>query len=405
MMILRHAACWGLLGLVFVGACGGGDAQGRGDARAIFGDGKLDNSRVVATVDGEKITERMLDFRVEELTGDDKVRFAGEDGRRLLVRRMVEELLRVREAERNKLDEDPEVARVLNYQYRTAMDLAQNAMIVRGREPTLDQIRDFYERNREQYVRLGTMHASHIECRNRADAQAAYDALRNNKMSFDKAVREFSKNTETFLRGGDLGWFNKGGFIGGIKNSSAFSEAIWDLDMGLNPPLEVDGSWHVVKVHKRDPERLMTLDEGYDRIRTDCLSEFRADLQREWLNEMKPRVDIEYFGEFRPGQGRTAKELLDRALHHKDPHRQADLFKMVIEEYPDDEYADDAMFFAANHHLDRWGDTRMASFYLRLLLRKFPDSELAADAQFLLDNVNKRKVIRPQSIDDLKQDR
>lgn len=405
MLVLRHAASWGLLGLLFIGACGGGDGPGRSGPRAVFGDGKLDNTRVVATVDGESITERMLDLRMEELAGEERVRFAGEDGRRLLVRRMVEELLRVREAERNKLDLDPQVARVLNYQYRTAMDLAQNAMIVRDLEPSVDEIREYFERNRNRYVRLGTMHASHIECRTRPDAQAAYDAVINKQKSFDAAVRQYSKNTQTVLHGGDLGWFNKGGFIGGVRDSDEFSAAIWDLPMGLNPPIEFGGAWHVINVHSREPERLMTLDEGYDRIRTDFLPEFHADIQRQWMSEAKSRVAIEYFGEFRPGQGRTAKELLERALHHKDPQRQAELFKMLVEEYPDDEYTDDAMFFAANLHLDQWGDSRAATFYLEALLRKFPDSELAADARFVLDNLGKGKVIRPESIDDLKQGR
>lgn len=402
MIALRLVAWFGLLCLGFLGGCGGGDASPDGGRHAIFGDGKLDNSRVVATVDGEKITERMLDMRVEELTGSDKTRFAGEEGRRLLVRRMVEELLRVRAAEQEKLHLDPTVARVLNYQYRTAMDLAQNARVVRDVEPTVDQIRAYYEQNQERYLRLGTMHASHIECKTRADAQAAYDAVNSKQMLFDTAVRQYSKNAETILRGGDLGWFNEGGFIPGIKGSDAFTRAIWDMQPGLNPPRKVGDEWHVIMVHARQPERAMTLDEAYDRVVTDLTPELHADLQREWVNEAKSQAAIEYFAEFRPGQGRSAKELLERALHHKDPQQQADLLKMLVEDYPDDEYTDDAMFVAANLHLDRWGDRRSAAFYLQALVRKFPDSELAADAQYMLDNLNRPGVIQPRSIEDLR---
>lgn len=408
MIALRHGAWLSLLGLLSLfgvlslGGCGGDEASRDDGPRAIFGDGKLDNSRVVATVDGEKITERMLDLRVEELTGADKSRFAGEDGRRLLVRRMVEELLRVRAAERERLDLDPTVARVLNYQYRTAMDLAQNARVVGDVEPSVDQIRAYFERNQERYVRLGTMHASHVECKTRAEAQAAYDAVKGKQMLFDSAVRQYSKNPETILRGGDLGWFNEGGFIPGIKRSDEFTEAIWDLQPGLNPPLQVGDAWHVVKVHARQPQRLMTLDEAYDRVVTDLMPELHADLQREWVNDAKAEAAIEYFAEFRPGQGRSAKELLDRALHHKDPQQQADLLKMLVEDYPDDEYTDDAMFVAANLHLDRWGDRRSAAFYLQALVRKFPDSELAADAQYLLDNLNRPGALQPKSIEELR---
>ncbi len=112
---------------------------------------------------------------------------------------------------------------------------------------------------------------------------------------------------------------------------------------------------------------------------------------------------IEYFGEFRPGQGKSAKELLERAFYAKDPQQKADLLKLLVEDYPDDEYTDDAMFMAANVYLDTWGDRREASFYLLALLRKFPDSDYASDAQFLLDNLDNPSVVQPRSIEDLRK--
>ncbi len=67
MTALRMAAWAGLLGALILAGCGGEAPTNQGP-RPIFGDGLIDNSRVVATVDGEAITEPMLDLRIEELT-------------------------------------------------------------------------------------------------------------------------------------------------------------------------------------------------------------------------------------------------------------------------------------------------------------------------------------------------
>ncbi|MEZ4388488.1 MAG: peptidylprolyl isomerase [Candidatus Krumholzibacteriia bacterium] len=403
MTALRYAAWVGVVAGLVLAGCGGGDTPSASGPRPIFGDGKLDNTRVVATVNGENITERMLDLRQEELTGSDKARFGGPEGRRLLVRKMVDELLRVRAAEAERLDLDPTVSRVLIVQYRNAMDLAKNGTIVKGVEPTVDQVREYFERNQDRYTKLGTMHASHIACPTREQAEAAYEAVRSNKMSFSTAARKLSKNPETAARGGDLGWFNKGGFVPGIKDSDTFTEAVWGLQHGINPPLQVGDTWHVVMVHDIQYERPQTLDEAYQRVVSDLTPELQAQAVRDWSDQAQQAAKIEYFGEFRPGNGKTAKELLERAFYAKDPQQKADLLTLLIEDYPDDEYTDDAMFMAANVYLDTWGDRRKASFFLLALLRKFPDSDYAADAQYLLDNLDHPERIQPRSIEDLRK--
>ena len=76
---------------------------------------------------------------------------------------------------------------------------------------------------------------------------------------------------------------------------------------------------------------------------------------------------------------------------------------MLVEDYPDDEYTDDAMFMAGNLYLDEWGDKRQASLFLLALVRKFPESEFAPDAQFLLDNMHRPGAINPKSIEELRQ--
>ena len=125
----------------------------------IFGDGSPDQSRVVASVNGYDITENMLDLRFEELGPQERSRFRGPEGRRMFVRHMVDEAVRVQEAKKLHLDLEPTVARVLIAQRRQALDLALRANLTMGLEPTIDEVRAYFKLHREDYVRLGAMKA------------------------------------------------------------------------------------------------------------------------------------------------------------------------------------------------------------------------------------------------------
>jgi parvulin-like peptidyl-prolyl isomerase len=390
--------------VITVAALAGCQADTGGvDSEAVFGDGFADPSRVVAVVDGYEITETMLDLRFEELNRQEKARFQGPEGRRLFLRRMVEELVRVREAERRQLHLDPTVSRVLIAQRRDALDLAMRAELIEDQEPDIDAVREYFEMNRDRYQRQGAMNASHIQSDSLEDAEAAYREVVEKSRAFGTVATLESTNTETAESGGDLGWFNRGGFIPFIRHSKEFTELVWGLETGVNPPLEYDGKWHVVKVNERRYGRPQTLEEAYDRVVADMLPDYQQRLINDWSREAVAATDVEYFAEFRPGQGKTAQELLERAFYTNDPEEKLVYLQLLVDDFPDSEYADDALFVAGNLVLDTWGDRRRASVYLYALVRRYPDSDYREDAQFILDNMDKPGMVQPKSIEELRE--
>lgn len=388
------------IGAILVGCDENAGPSGR---QPVFGNGTVDNSRVLAKVNGEAITEAMLDLRFAELTQRERNRFQGEDGRRMFLRQMVDEALRSRAAETRQLQLDPQVAQALISQRRSILDQALRADLVKGREPTIDEVRAFFEEHRENYVRLGTMNAAHVECATRDQADRAYRQARDSGRPFTAAVAEFSSNEATKANNGDLGWFNRGGFIPGIMNSKGFTERIWDLETGLNPPFEFEGRWHVVYVNERKYDRPQTLEEAYDRVLNDLRPEFEQSIIEDWLRQARAEASVEYFGEFRPGQGKTAKELMERAFYAKDPQQKLDLLGLLVDDFPDSEYADDALFMAGNVALDTWGDRRQASFFFSELIKRYPKSDYVSDSQYILEHMDQPEFVNPSSIEDLRK--
>jgi len=390
--------------MLALGACssGEGDRHGSPDD-AVFGDGKFDPTQVLATVDGYDITQRMLDLRLEALGKEGRARYGSAEGQRLLLRDMVDQYLRVREAERRGLEDDPQVMRSLIMHRRETLDDAVRNELIKGQEPTPEQIRAYFENHRDQYQRLGTMRVSHIETRTREKAEEAYEKARDGDKPFPYVVAEYSINEESKKNQGELGYFNEGGYLPMVPSGKEFTEKVWDLEDGLNPPIKVGDHWHVVYVHGREWGRPQTLDEAYNRVLNDMRPEFEREILDSWEDQARAEADVEYFGDFRPGKGKTPEQLFERARSVKDPQHQIDLFTLLAEDYPDSEQADDALFLAANVYLDRWGDRPAAARYLRRLLRDHPDSPYAEDAQYILENLDRPNFTNPKSIEDLRQ--
>lgn len=392
--------------LALCGCQEGSSASGSFQYLPLFGDGKKDVTPTIAKVGDVAITENQLELWIDELPPAKRAKYEGPDGRRLALKTMVEAVLMVNGAVEQKLYLDQDVARMLISLRRSTLDTAmRNYGLLRGHEPTEEQIRQFFTDNRDKYRHLGIVHARHIATDSREKAQEAYARLLKGGPgnSFPELVREYSENAETRKKEGDLGFFNKGGFVANVRNSQVFSAKAYDLENGLNPPISVSDRWHVIEILNREDERPQTYAEARDKVVTDMLPGFQDAIIKDYLLDARKKYGLEMFGEFAPGKGLTANELFARGLAVTAPEDKLDLFNLLHTDYPESDRADDALFMAAQVTIETYEDMRLAERYLNMLIEQYPDSELVDDATYLRDNLYNPKVIRPMRIEDLKQ--
>lgn len=412
-MAAKHSArVLGLAALVCLlalaaGSCqrGGGGGEGP-DLTQLYGTGFKDLSEVLCKVGDITITRAAFEKRYEELPPRLKARYTGEGWEKRFLRFLVDEALQAQAALDRKLQLRPEVSQQLISQRRAVLVAAFREWGLEGVEaPTEQQIRDHYQRMQSQYRAPGTLRARHIQCRDEQTAREVHARLRQGGPGneFVRLVAAHSTNQESAKQGGDLGWFDRGGFIPALTYGQGFSQRIWDFTHGLNEPVEFGGHWHVVEVTGREPERQQTLDEVRDQIIEELKPLLKEERLRAYLLEARRRTPIEYAGPWRPGAGRGASELFKSAWLARSPEQQLDTYEMILEDFPESDLVDDTLFMLANLYLDHWGDVRQAGLNLDRLLREFPDSEYAAQARFMLENMGKQEFRKPQSIEDLRR--
>lgn len=410
MSAVRHSAVL----LVFVGAllalagCQGGDTAGQGKFQwqPLFGDFTTDASEPAAKVGDIVITERMVELFIDELPPQLKSEYTGADGNRLALKKMIDQVLMVQGAMEQKIYNDQDVARQLIAQRRNTLDYAmRNYGLLRDNKPSDEDLRKFFDDNKDDYRQQGLVLTRHIELMNKADADLAYERLMTGeyKNNFPHVLGEMSVNEDTKAKGGNTGWFAKGGFIPFIRNSESYANQVFDLEIGIHPPIKVADRWHVVDVVEREYARPQTFTEAKNKLMQDMLPGWQDAIIKDYLLAARKKYPVQMLGEFAPGKGASADDLFARAVAMPDHDKKLEVLSMIYTDYPHSGRADDALFMSANVALEAWQDRRIAERYLDMLIEQFPDSELIEDAKFMRKNMYNPKVMNPQSIEDLKQ--
>jgi peptidyl-prolyl cis-trans isomerase C len=372
----------------------------------LYGDGTKDISEVVARVGDFEITSRDIGLFFEELSPTQQNKYSGPDGKRLLLKRMVDTVLLVQGSVEKELYNDPDVARTLIAQRRVILKSAMiNYGLLRDNKPSEAQVREFFMNNRDKYRQAGIVEARHIECLTKEKADEAYKRLLKGGQGHDwmSVLVDYTVNRESKKLDGSVGWFNQGGIIPFITGSQQFTTEAYQLEKGLHAPFLISNRWHVVEILMRENERPMTFTEAKGSVELEMLPAWQDGILKDYLLKTRREGSVELLGEFAPGKGLSADELFARALAVADPAKKIELLNLIHSDYPQSDRADDALFLSANTALESLSDVRVAERYLLLLLDEYPDSELASDATFLKDNLHNPEVLNPKSIEDLRK--
>lgn len=394
------------LALLALGACQPADEKSAFQYLPLFGNGSEDTSPVVAQVNGVSITQQDMDLRFREV--DDKLRkkYDGPEGKRLMLRDMVDQVLLAQGAVELGLQDSPGIAQAMISNRRAVLEHAMKTLgLAADKEPSEEDLQDYYMAHRSEYQRKGIVKARHIELLNEDEAYAAYDRLMQggHENRFAMVVKDLSINEVTKADDGNLGWFNSGGFIPDIRDVKNFTTQAFNLQDGINPPIYAGGHWHIVEILQRELERPMTFAEARPTVLTTVLPRFREGLTKDFLMNARREGQVEMLGEYAPGMGLTVEQLLGRAQAVADPNKKRELLEMIYTDFPESDRADDALFLAANLVLDEGGDFRTCGRLLARLMQEYPDSELVPDSQFLMENMNNPKALNPTSIEDLRR--
>ncbi len=154
---------------------------------------------------------------------------------------------------------------------------ALDAEVGAGPAPTEDEVAAYFEKNLyTKYDVTEQVHAQHILVADLATAQSIKKEL-DAGADFATLAAQYSTDTGTKNKGGDLGWF------GHEQMVQQFEDAAFSLDPGqTSDPVKTQYGYHIIRVLERREARTPTLAEVHDQVVADLTADNQTTRAQDW---------------------------------------------------------------------------------------------------------------------------
>ncbi len=233
----------------------------------IVSTGALAGSKVLATINGEEITEQDLEFARSEI-GEQLANVPVKNRRRELLLFLIENQLLADASEKEKLDGGAVSKELMKYYRRRALHDAYYQQKIRDAVSD-DAAMELYKKEVAKIKPRQEMRARHILVKTEEDAHEIIERLGRGS-DFAELAQEKSTGPSG-SQGGDLGYFAKGQMV------PEFEKALESMKKGeISEPVQTKFGWHVIKLEDKRQSKAPPFAEVKDRLKTNMIREKAA---------------------------------------------------------------------------------------------------------------------------------
>jgi len=242
-----------------------------------------ENKETLATVNDEIITLEEFNQYWDMIPDNYKMQLSKED----VLEQLITQTLLIQKAEEINLREDPEVS----FQIKNTVDqiLIQSLLekeIIDKTSLNDDDIKSYYEENKENYWQEEEVHAFDILVETREQAEEILQKLAEGQ-EFEALAKQTSI-ASTASTGGDIGFVSKGTLMPEIE------EQLFALNPDdISEIISTDKGFHVFKVIEKNPSGYLELAEVKNEIESKLLPLRQQEAFDEYLMNAQDQANIE----------------------------------------------------------------------------------------------------------------
>ncbi|EQB88483.1 peptidyl-prolyl cis-trans isomerase C [Clostridium punense] len=247
-------------------------------------------NKILASVNGIQISEQDLEIAMTRFPQENQQYFRTEQGKKQLLDQMVSFELVYNYAKEANLEDSDE------FKYQLEL-MKKDLLIQAGVKKILDtvsvndnDVKDFYDNNREMFKTEETVSAKHILVDSEEKAKEVIEKI-NSGTSFEDAAKEFS-NCPSSEQGGNLGEFGRGRMV------PEFEKAAFELSVGeVSEPVQTQFGYHIIKVENKSQADDRPYDEVKAMIAANLLHEKQNRAYTNFVNDLKEDYKVELYSE------------------------------------------------------------------------------------------------------------
>lgn len=240
--------------------------------------------KVLATVGGQNITQKELDFMKKSLAPNVLAQFQGEEGEHYLIQELVNQKLMAIEYEK-ELENDADFNFELEQMKENFINQYAINKIMQEATVTDEEVEKFYKDNEEEFGESNMVKASHILVEDLEEAKKIKSEL-DDGADFADLAQEYS-SCPSKDKGGDLGFFGKGAMV------KEFEDAAFAMEVGeISEPVKTQFGYHIIKVTDKKVEPKQELKAIMERLRQSLTKRKQQEVYVKKINDLRTKYDV-----------------------------------------------------------------------------------------------------------------
>ena len=239
-------------------------------------------------VGNAKITEADLERELKNLPDFAQALFAGSSGKERFLDELVKKEMLYQEAVKKGIDKDPQyTAKVEDFKKITLVGLLLERVIEAKSKVTPEDVKEYYEKNKEEVSPASQMRVSQIVVKSSDEANGIFEKLKKGE-DFAKIAKQSSLDPGSAKNGGDLGYLSKGQMKPEIESVAA------KLKIGeFSPPVKIPGGYLLVKVTDKKLGKPLEFDKVKNLIAQRLAADRQKDAFDSYLDELRKSYKVE----------------------------------------------------------------------------------------------------------------
>jgi parvulin-like peptidyl-prolyl isomerase len=358
---------------------------------------------LAARIGDWSITKAYLEDFLRKLPEQQRQKYDSPEGRAVLADKLMQDELAYLEAQKLDLTKRENVAKQLQEAtHAILVNEYLNEFVDSKARPSDQELQDYYESHQDQYTELETLRAQHIFSTDKEKLEEMRARIEEGGEKMTTLAHKFSEDQITKADGGDLGYFNPGGYIRGVGYSKEFTDAVMQMEVGkLYGPVKWEKGYSLVRINEKEPAKLRPFEEVREEIAKRLARDKIEVVREEHFAEVQRKYDTRNFmRESYEKMERGPEELFNYAQSSTDPLQRIEAFQRIIDKYPQDEYAPQAMFMIGFVYAEELQDVVRAEKTFSDLILRYPESEMAQSAKWMKENLE-QPLPKFEDLDDL----
>ncbi|MDU2502837.1 MAG: peptidylprolyl isomerase [Peptoniphilus harei] len=245
----------------------------------------MDKDKVLAEVNGKKITGVDYNLFIDSLNPQLKQYFGGEELNKDVVNELVYQALLYEDAMEKGMDKEDEFIQVVEKTKESMLKTYALGKLLATAEVKDEDIKKFYEKNKDAFKQGESADASHILVEEEDKAREIYEKIKNGG-DFEELAKEYS-TCPSKEKGGNLGTFTKGQMV------KEFEDAVFENEVGtITEPVKTQFGYHIIKINQKNDASELSFDEVKDRIVEQVRRQKEQEIYNKKITELKDKYEV-----------------------------------------------------------------------------------------------------------------